>query len=301
MGELFECWSATEGGEGCVDEEVLSRFVLEGLPMVGSGDPANEGEGGTDGSEQLVEGVLVREFPGAGEAAAVGEEVDEGLQSVEVFFESLFAAGAAAQVDAGPSLWVGDFADDGEGGSDGSERCDDGRCVGEVREGRKTPARLDVGFEFDEEVLVLFVEELCDALAGPGEVAGVAGEELLGAGGVSENVVDAGCGGGRRCVQDGFDPRLEFFGGVELLDGRGVGESAVAVGSARPGAGVPRESGGHDEDGPGQPPGFGEGLGLLGGVFDDIDDVAEVDDVCLASRDLWRMCGVPSRSFDPEA
>ena len=60
----------------------------------------------------------------------------------------------------------------------------------------------------------------------------MAGEELLGAGEVAEDVVHAGCGGDGRSAKCGLDPGLEFFWCVELLEGAVAGEATVSVGLA---------------------------------------------------------------------
>ena len=87
VGEVAELRASAERRECHVHEEVLAGLGLELLPLVGAGDASDQRERGPWRAEDLGEGGFVLQFAGAGESSSIGDEVDQWLEVLEVFFE----------------------------------------------------------------------------------------------------------------------------------------------------------------------------------------------------------------------
>ena len=82
--------------------------------------------------------------------------------------------------------------------------------------------------------------------------------------------------------------------GEVLLKGTGLGDDPVAIDPPLRAACFPVESSGDDKNLFGQVPGLLKGPATLVYVFDDVNDVAEVHDLCLLLRSIRGMSGVPT-------
>ena len=108
------------------------------------------------------------------------------------------------------------------------------------------------------------------------------GKKLLCSSRIPENIEDTGrCGislGAKRCL----DPRRKLGLLVELLESPFAREEPVSQRTSFKGARLPRQPGRDNQHIAGKIPGFPERRCPLVRTFDDIDDVAEIDDVRLA-------------------
>jgi hypothetical protein len=84
----------------------------------------------------------------------------------------------------------------------------------------------------------------------------------------------------------------------ESLEGAAAGEDAVAEGDRLPAPAGDEHLGGDGEDVAAQAPGGGEGGGAFVGVLDDVEDVAEVDDVGGLAGRVGSEGGVPAGAGD---
>ena len=98
--------------------------------------------------------------------------------------------------------------------------------------------------------------------------------ERLGVGLVPEDVEDAGRCGDQASVQRLLDPLAKLFLREELLEGALPGHDPVSLEIDGGGGGLPVEARGDDEHLPGEPPRRYEHDDALGGILDDVDDVA---------------------------
>jgi len=126
------------------------------------------------------------------------------------------------------------------------------------------------------------------------------GEKLLCVGGIAEYVEDAGSGRERVDAEDVLDPRRELVLLEELLERACSGQDPVAVGASVELAGVPDKACGDDEEFAGEFPGGTEGGGTFLGIFDDVDDITEVDDVGWTSLCTRSMNWIPTLSVEPK-
>jgi len=121
-----------------------------------------------------------------------------------------------------------------------------------------------------------------------------AGFEEFGVVGVLEDDAHTKAQGARLRVERVFDQGFEFAGGEELLKGVRFCEEAVAV-RARVGVGfLACGEGGDDESAFGQIEGGAKRGDSLGGVLDDIEDVAEVHDGGGGLGRVWPKGRVPA-------
>ena len=95
------------------------------------------------------------------------------------------------------------------------------------------------------------------------------------------------------------DVGFEFFLLVVLLEGVAAGDDAVAVGDDASGAIVDQYLGGDDEDFLGQTPGVDQGFSSLGGVFDDVDHVAQIDHVGWGVGNIGSKVRIPTGASEP--
>jgi len=87
---------------------------------------------------------------------------------------------------------------------------------------------------------------------------------------------------------------LDFGGFEEFLEGVAAGDEAVAVGGDFIVGFLAGDEGGDEEGAAGVLPGVDEGIDAFGGVFDDVEDEAEVDDVCGVLGGVRGVDGVPA-------
>ncbi len=80
---------------------------------------------------------------------------------------------------------------------------------------------------------------------------------------------------------------------VVLLESIAAGDNAVAVGNDASGAIVNQHLGGDDEHLLSQTPGVDQRFASFGGIFDDVDDVAQVHHVGWGVRNIGPKVGIP--------
>ena len=89
--QLNELRPLAESGEGQVDEEVVATFPPNVLPLIGSGDPTNQGERSADATEDLVDRLRGVELDIDGQASALRDEVHQWPQKILALLENLLA------------------------------------------------------------------------------------------------------------------------------------------------------------------------------------------------------------------
>jgi hypothetical protein len=113
---------------------------------------------------------------------------------------------------------------------------------------------------------------------------------------IAKDKVDAQGDGNGIHLQHLVDVGFEFFLFVVFLEGVAAGDDAVAVGDHSSGAVIDQHLGSDDENFLGQVPGVDQGFPPLGGVFDDIDDIAQVHHIRLGVGGHRGESRGPSRS-----
>lgn len=111
---------------------------------------------------------------------------------------------------------------------------------------------------------------------------------------VAEDEVDAEGDGDGVYVEDLVDVGFEFLLLVIFLEGVDAGNNAVVVEDFSANAIVDEDLGGDDEEFVGEAPGVYEGGASFIGIFDDVDDVAEVDDVGGMRFGVWAIMRIPA-------
>lgn len=106
-----------------------------------------------------------------------------------------------------------------------------------------------------------------------------ADSERLGVGLVAKNVKDAGRRGDGPPVQCLLNPVAKLFLRKELLEGAPPGQNAVALEIDRGVSSLPVEARGDNEHLPGEFPRGRQDDDALRGIFDHVDDVAQIYDV----------------------
>ena len=293
-GRLAEAGSAVEGGEGDVDEGVVAGGLFAGCPELGLGDAADQREGGADAAELLDDLGGVGEFVGAREASALCDEVEQRLEDRQVLLEAAFALAWPSEIDVVPVAVACDASDQRERGRDAAELLDEFLTVRELGRARQLAVLLNERLERLECFLVLLVNQLGDSLSVWSCATGLVGEQSLGGVLVAEDVEDAGRGGDAAGVEGAVDPGPQLVLGVVLLEGVGAGEDPVAVLAGSGAALFPVETRGDDERFVCEPPCVLERVRSLAGVFDHVDDIADVDDVRGLSGGVRCVAGVPA-------